>query len=203
MKILIAEDILLNADTLEMAICQKMKCKEIRKADSGERLLSMWSEWQPDLMIIDLFLPVINGAEAIRKIRMKDLQTPIIAISMYKDRHMIEQALQAGANGFFFKGSDFSKFISAIQAVMAGNRYIDDAILELLFSQPKSSSYNLTQRELEVLNLLAQGKNSEEIANMLNISVATVKFHRSNLLQKSGQNNVAGLVHWASIHGLI
>ncbi|WP_250630138.1 response regulator [Rhodoflexus caldus] len=204
MKILIAEDLALNADTLELALRQAIPtCEEIRKVGNGEQVLQMWAEWQPNLIIIDLVLPVIDGAEVIRRIRNKDSKVLLLATSMYKDRRMIKQALDAGANGFFFKGSNFDKLIHAVQSVLAGKPYIDDSIIELLLTSQRNDSTQLTPQELRVLNLLAAGKSSEQIADLLNISVATVKFHRSNLLSKSGKKNVAELVHWATTQQLI
>lgn len=188
MKILIAEDLTLNADTLELALQQAIaSCEEIRKVEDGEHLLRIWAEWNPNLIIIDLVLPVIDGVEAIRQIRSKDQNVLMLATSMHKDRRMIQQALDAGSNGFIFKGSGFDKLVHAVQSVLAGKPYIDDSIIELLLTNQRNNNTQLTPQELRVLNLLAAGKSSEQIADMLNISVATVKFHRANLLSKSGK----------------
>lgn len=203
MLILIAEDHSLMADALEIAIKNAMECEQVYKVYNGQALLQQYIQAKPHLILLDIFLPQLDGIMATRQLRQHDGQVTILAMSMYGEKEVVQQVLSAGANGFFDKRSPMSELLKAIGIVLDGKKYVDPHVLDSLLVAPPERIPEFTPQELRVLSLLAQGYNSEEIAKELYISVATAKYHRTNLLQKSGKKNVAQLIHWATKNRIV
>ncbi|MCU0392813.1 MAG: response regulator transcription factor [Thermoflexibacter sp.] len=198
MKILIADINALKINILEFILRSFIPC-EVQRVSNGDELLKQWQCFNPQLIIVDIVLPAINGIEITKKIRNKDKKVNILALSTDKSSNIIQEALKAGVNGFFYSICDFQKFINAVQSIINGHKYIDENIAE----EVRSTEIRFTPQEMKVLGLIIEGKNSEEIAEELFVSVATVKFHRGNILQKSDKKNMAQLVRWATLHHII
>ncbi len=217
-KIIIAEDHKMHAESLAISIKQAINCEDILTVEDGLELVKKWEKNKPDLIILDIGLPKLDGFRATQEIRKRDTTVRILACSMYKDRDTIVKIFEAGANGFFHKTSDFAKFVIAILDVMNGKKYIDPALQDVIlgFEIPESDNPNLevisskneheeifTKRELRILRLLAEGMSTKEISDTLKITVDAVNYHRGNMLEKAECKNVAHMIRWASVHHII
>jgi DNA-binding NarL/FixJ family response regulator len=165
----------------------------------------------PDIAILDIAMPELNGIEATRQIRENCQNTQVIIFSMYDNNKQIFYALRAGARGYIVKRATGVEVVKAIRAIYQGHRYlsesISDSILEDYLNRREMTEANtplacLSPREREVLQLVAEGKSSVAIANILFLSPKTVETYRVRLMQKLNLNNLAGLVKFAVRHGL-
>lgn len=159
---------------------------------------------KPDVVVMDATLLNLDGFDAIEQIRQQGPHTQIILLATYPTPEMIWSALQTGARGFVLKEAAGKEVIAAIRAVHTGHRYLSSPINEIMgcadgnrTDPPKSSLYNLSRREREVLRLLVEGKSSAEIARLLFLSVKTVETYRSRLMAKLGVHNLAHLTKLA------
>lgn len=154
----------------------------IGQAGTAAEAIRIFSEAQPDLTLMDLRLPDRNGVEAIRSIRASSPKARIVVLTTYEGDEDIHQALQAGAQGYLIKGMPHDALIKALYRVHAGHRFLPQLVTEALSARMPGS--NLSQRELEVLQLLFAGKSNREIAELLDIKEATVKSHVSVILMR-------------------
>lgn len=180
----------------------------VAEADNGREALEAIenSDAPIDLVVMDINMPVMDGIEATKKIKKEWPEVKILALTMMKEDEHVRQMIQAGASGYILKNSGNEELIEAIEEVMKGKHYFSsDAtysiMMDLIESGGKkkanAESANLTNREIEVLELITQEFTNQEIADKLDISVRTVDAHRRNLLQKTGARNTAGLVRFA------
>jgi DNA-binding NarL/FixJ family response regulator len=163
---------------------------------------------QFDLLLLDLTMPGTKGADLIERIRALDAGLPILVYSMHNELHTVKRVLQSGIAGFVTKGSEQETLISAIRKVAAGGRFIDPIISEqVLYEKPAqvdaAPHERLSERELQVMKRLAQGRLPIEIAEELFISNRTVSTYKSRLMEKMNFHNISGLVRYAAEHGLI
>lgn len=167
---------------------------------------------RPDIAVLDLAMPEMNGIEAVRQIRAECPEVDLIILSMYKTHEHIYQALKAGARGYVLKEAAGEELIEAIRTVYAGGRHlspkISDELIEDYLAQPRlcemdSPIERLSGREREILQLVAEGKTSTVIANLLTLSPKTVETYRSRLMQKLALNDLASLVKFAIQQGLV
>ncbi len=182
----------------------------IGEASDGEEAVQMVLEKQPDVVIMDIWMPRLSGIEATRRIGKRGSQAKILVLSMHESRTYVEEVLRAGASGYIVKNSASSDLLQAIDAVRAGASYLSPAITQQVvdaIARPGDSSPSgvamLTDREREVLQLIAEGLSSKEIANMLGVSLKTIDSHRSNLMEKLDIHKVSGLVRFAIRAGLV
>jgi DNA-binding NarL/FixJ family response regulator len=185
--------------------------KVIGDAADGRDALRQISQLCPDVAILDIAMPQLNGIEAARQILEVCPATQVIILSMHGTGGHIAQALQAGARGYLLKASAGSEVVSAVRAVHNGHRYLSQKILDRVIEdylnhnrtgQARSPLERLTPREREILQLVVESKTSAEIAEMLGLSPKTVETYRSQLMQKLGIGDVPGLVKFAIQHGL-
>lgn len=177
----------------------------VAEADDGEAALRLADEVMADVMILDLSMPRLNGLETTRRLKRQQLHLPILVLSMYDDEAFVMQALQAGASGYILKRSLEDELFQALDAVLAGERFVS-ATLNLLVSEllaEETAVTELTPREREILQLIAEGHNTAEIAELLTISPHTASRHRANLMQKLDAHTQAGLVRTAIEQGLV
>jgi len=162
--------------------------------------------------VLDIGMPLLNGIEATRQIIRRAPTVRILILSMHSDQAYVTQAVQAGARGYLLKESAGSELIAAIAAVVAGKSFFSPAVAQVVFDDYVRSltqrgitdRYDaLSEREREVLQLVAEGKSSKEIADVLSISPATVETHRAHLLQKLGLRNTAEVVRYAARRGIV
>ncbi len=177
-------------------------------ANNGRSAVKLARELAPDVMVMDISMPGLNGIDATRKILSELPNIRIIALSMHSERNIILQILRAGARGYVLKDSAFDELITAIRTVMKDNIYLSPKITglvlkDLLKEEPTEAvAVALSVREREVLQLIAEGKTTREIAEELSLSVKTVETHRAQLMRKLKLGNLADLVKYAVREGL-
>jgi DNA-binding NarL/FixJ family response regulator len=162
----------------------------------------------PELIIVDLMLPGLNGMEIVHQIKSQTPETKIIVFSGYSSRDRVQTVLKAGVEGIVHKNASIDELEQGIRKVAAGESYMSSEIMGtlrdiMLFPEKGDTPEKLTAREREVLQLVAEGYTTKEIASRLNISVKTADTHRSHIMQKLGIHDVAGLTRFAIQHGII
>jgi DNA-binding NarL/FixJ family response regulator len=203
LDILIVDDHKLFREGLKILLKNLEEVREVREAPDGEIFLTMIKTYHPDLVLMDIEMPRINGIEATVKALELYPDLKIIALSMYGDEEYFQKMVDAGVCGFLLKNSEFSEVKKAITTVMQGNNYFTEEILYKLVSRFKTkpaqveSPVSLSDRELEILLLICKGLSNQEIADKLFISKRTVDHHRASLLTKTDTKNAASLVIYA------
>ena len=185
--------------------------KEITRAEDLAKFPHFQDEWlrdlQPDVVLMDLSMPELNGADATRAILQRDPRCRVIVLSMYSDREYVRRALKAGAAGYVVKRSAAKEVVEAIRAVHAGQRYLSPRVADVVINdyaeERDDPLARLSAREREVLQLLAEGRTGAEIAQRLSLSQKTVETYRARLVEKLGIRDVAGLVRFAIQRGLV
>jgi DNA-binding NarL/FixJ family response regulator len=178
-------------------------------AGDGRAAVAAYMRLSPDLMLIDIGLPLLNGIEAARQVRQVAPEAMILFVTMQTDRIYVEEALRVGGAGYVIKQAAARELVKAIHEVLAGHFYLSPVIAEKLNNLPPDSakpssrhSSQLTPRQREVLQLVAEGKSMKEIAQILEISVRTVEFHKSGIMQELGCRSTAELTRYAIEHGI-
>jgi len=204
-KALIVEDHPIVSDSLTSLINSSglgLECHLVSNAHDG---LAWLNGNKTEILLLDINLPDMSGIEFCRIAKSRHAGLKILAITSIEQRHVVDQMLAAGANGFILKSSDTSEILEAIKQIISGNSYISKSVADLL--KGKFASNNdlpvLTRREVEVLKLIADGLTNQEIAEKLFISSWTVDSHRKNLLLKFNAKNTAILVKTAVTSGII
>ena len=184
----------------------------IGEASDGWEAIQQVEKLLPDIVLMDISMPHLNGLEATRQIKKLFPQVKVLALTMYTNDEYVSQILQAGASGYVVKQAAPAELISAIQAVQRGDSFLSPSVSRTVIeeylkhteqtSQPDNLS-NLTDREREVLQLLAEGYSNRNIAEKLQVSIKTVGVHRTNLMDKLGIHNVTDLVKYALRKGII
>jgi DNA-binding NarL/FixJ family response regulator len=182
-----------------IASCHEMET--VAQAGSGEEALKLHALHQPDITLMDLRLPGISGVETIRRIRSQSPKARFIVLTTYDGDEDIYQAMEAGATGYLVKGMPQEMLVNAVKRVHAGGRYLPPPVTQALTSRTRDS--NLSNREREVLGLLANGKSNREIAGQLGIAAATVKCHVSVILMRLNAGDRTQAVVTALQRGLI
>lgn len=189
-------------------------CEDIEvvaEADNGNAAVDAVRAHEPNLVLMDLNLPGLNGVDATKAIRDAHPKTQVLILSMYSTEEHVRPAIRAGAGGYLLKGSGLSDLVAAIKAVAGGNAFFSPEIAKIVLSDSRGASpgssarhsSDLTQRERQILRLVAEGSSSPEIAKHLNLSVKTVEGHRGRIMAKLETKNVAGLVRHAIRLGLV
>jgi DNA-binding NarL/FixJ family response regulator len=208
--LIIADDHKLFRLGLRQLLDKQPTVKVIGEAATGLEAAKMASELKPDVVLMDISMPELNGIEATRRIVDEDSDVRVIILSMHADRRYMQEALRAGAKGYLLKDSAPEEVMRGIQKVMRGQFYLSAAINQQLisafiqFAEPASDSpfALLSSREREVLQLLAEGRSTREIADKLNVSGKTVETHRMHLMEKLNMHTVAELTKYAVREGL-
>lgn len=212
-RILIADDHKIVLDGLKALIEAQPDMKIVAQATNGREAVKLARKERPDMIIIDVAMPDLNGLEAVRQILTDNSRTKVLALSMHSDRRYVTGMLSAGASGYILKHCAFEELAQAIRTVLRNQVYLSPAIAGILvqeLSQPKnrrarkhaSSLSSLTPREREVLQLIAEGHSARDIAQHINLSVKTVETHRRQVMEKLGIRSVAELTKFAIREGL-
>jgi two-component system, NarL family, response regulator NreC len=209
-KILLADDHKIVRDGLRALIEKEANMEVIAEASDGRTTVHKAKELMPHIIIIDIAMPDLNGIEATRQIIMDVPTAKIIALSMHSDRRFVMKMLEAGAAGYLLKDSAFEELSMAIKTVLSGKTYLSPAIASVVVDDAMRRSpekvartnVELTPREREVLQLLAEGRTTKRIATQLNVSVKTVETHRRQVMEKLDIHSVAELTKWAVREGL-
>jgi DNA-binding NarL/FixJ family response regulator len=181
----------------------------VAEADNGKNFLDHLNKIMPDIVLMDIDMPVMNGIEATRIAMQKYPHLKIITLSMFGEEEYYFKMIDAGAKGFLIKNSDISEVRNAIRTVYEGKTFFSEELLLNVVknirtvSLPPKETETLSEREIEVLQQICFGHSNVEIADLLHISKRTVDKHRSNLLEKTNSKNTANLVMYAMKHKLI
>lgn len=207
-SILLVDDHLLFREGLKLLLGISPSIGEIYQASSGEECLNLLESVFPDVVLMDIEMPGIDGIETTRKALIRYPTIKVIALSMFGDEVYYLRMIEAGAKGFILKNSDIEVVLKAIEDVIDGQNYFSSEVmanLVLHLNKRKNSETRneLTERETEILYLICKGMSNQEIALMLNLSKRTVDKHRENLLLKTDSKNTAGLVMFAIKNGVI
>jgi DNA-binding NarL/FixJ family response regulator len=181
------------------------------EASNGQEGVEMTKSLKPDVVIMDIMMPRLNGIQAAEHIQNLKLPANVLLLSMYSEEGLVHQALQSGAKGYVLKTSVSEELLEAVRIVARGETYLSTAVSTILVesafhpstSQSNNPLDNLSPREKEILQLIAEEYTSIEIANLLTISEKTVEKHRANLMEKLHVRNLAGVVRLAIKYGLI
>ena len=209
-KILLADDHPIIREGLRSLIEKQSECMVVGEAGDGAEAVRLAAELQPDLVIMDLTMPIMNGIDATREITAQNPSIRILALSMESNRFFVVEALRAGASGYLLKDSAYAELAEAIRIVASGETYLPRKVTTLLVREflqciPAEISVvysGLTQREREILQLVADGRNTKEIAWELNISGKTVENQRQAIMQKLNLFSIAELTKYAVRNGL-
>lgn len=205
-RIIIADDHLLFADGISMILNQAEQLEVIASVSNGDDLLKSLIVNEPDLVLLDVSMPGMNGLQAAEKVIELYPSVRILMVTMNDEADIIKDLMQAGVNGIILKNTGKAEFILAIDEVMKGNGYFSQRITQQLardYRSAKKEEWQLTKREKEVLHLIYEGLSTSEIAQKLFISSYTVETHRKNLFIKSGLNKSSQLVKKAQELGYI
>ncbi|MCS6953186.1 MAG: response regulator transcription factor [Bryobacterales bacterium] len=205
-RILLADDHSIVRRGLHYLLERSPDLEVVAEAADGREAVRLAEELAPDVVIMDIAMPQLNGIEATAQIVKRHPKAGVILLSMYSDEEYIVRALTAGAKGYLLKDSAESDLLRAVEAVAQGKTFFSPAIAQALLEDYvrtlqqrglKDSYELLTDREKEILQLLAEGKSNKEVAALLNLSVYTVETHRANLMQKLNLHNTAEIVLYA------
>ena len=210
--IVIAEDYTILREGLRSLISSNPDFEVVAEAGDGQEAINFVEKLKPDLILMDLSMPRMNGMDAIREIRRRVPETKIVVLTIHKTEEYILEALKAGADGYVLKDVTHDELIMAAKNVLRGKRYLSPGISETVLEgylqgrktvKHQTSWETLTHREREVLKLIAEGHRNKEIAEYLCISVKTIDRHRSNLMKKLDLHNVSALTALAIEKGLV
>jgi two-component system response regulator NreC len=211
-RILLADDHTVIRKGLCLLIESHPGFKVIAEASDGRQAVAMAETHTPDVVVLDVAMPILNGIEAARQISAKVPQTAIVFLSMHSDEGYVLKALKSGAKAYLLKDSAEYDLINAIKAVTEGKAFFSPAISKMLMEdymrqmreREVEDSYDLlTTREREIMQLLAEGKANKEVASILNLSLYTVETHRGNIFQKLNLHSGAELILYAVRKGVI
>ena len=197
MNILLADDHILVRQSIASVIQNNKNMLIVGEASNGLEAVQLAKDLKPDMIIMDINMPQMDGVEASHKIREFDQTVKIVILTMMENEHFIMDALSANINGYLFKMSNIDKLLSAIETVMQGEDYFEPRITNYIladYKKVKESKNLLSERETEILKLIIEGFTAKQIAEQLFISHHTVQKHRKNILQKLNVKGTAELV---------
>jgi two-component system, NarL family, response regulator NreC len=209
-KIILADDHAMLRHGLSKSFQNEKDMEVIAQAKDGRTTVELVKELSPNVVIMDIGMPDLNGIEATRQIVKENSKVKVIALSMHSSKNFIIEMFKAGASGYLLKDCEFDELINAIRLVVTNKKYISPAISEVVVDNYMQQSGNekgtafsiLSQREREVLQLLTEGKATKQIAKRLHISAKTVEVHRLNLMSKLKIDSIAQLTKYAIQEGL-
>ncbi len=211
-KIIIADDHQLFREGLVNLLTDTNSIEIIGQAENGKDAIELVERLSPDIVIMDIGMPIINGIEATALLRQKNPKIKVIALSMHSEKHYIKEMLEAGASGYLFKNCTYQQLIEGIQTVYSGKKYLSDTITEVLIHdyldktedpKPITPEIPLTVREMEILKLFAYGKSTKNIADQLFVSVKTIGTHKQHILEKLDLKSTTDMVKYAIKNKLI
>ncbi len=211
-RVLVADDHTIIRSGIRLLLERETGFEVVAEASDGRQAVELADKERPDVVMLDIGMPNLNGIEATKQITARLPQTKVIVLSMHSDEAYVLKALRAGARGYLLKDSAESDIMNAIRAVQQGKAYFSPEISRMLMDdymrqlqqRGMDDSYDLlTTREREILQMLAEGKTNKEIASMLNLSPYTVETHRSHILQKLNLHTLPELILYAVRKGVI
>ncbi len=212
LRILLADDHRLMRDGLRKILEARTDLEVIAEAGNGREAVERAVKMKPDIAVLDIAMPELNGIEAARQISRAAPEVRILMLSMYSDEPYVLQVLQSGAKGYLLKDSADSELIRALMAVSQGKSFFSPAVAKVMLDdylrqtaeRGKVDRYELlSNREREVLQLIAEGKTNKRIADILCVSTSTIETHRAHLMDKLGLSSTADLVRYAVRRGIV
>jgi DNA-binding NarL/FixJ family response regulator len=211
-RIVIAEDHTILREGLRSLLCSSPNFEIVGEAEDGRGAIQSVGKFKPDLILLDLSMPRMTGLDAIREIKRQNRETKVLVLTVHKTEEYILTALKAGADGYVLKDATHTELMIAVKSVLSGKHYISPGISDKVLEgylegrktlKTQTSWETLTQREREILKLIAEGYKNKEIADYLCISPKTVEKHRANLMEKLDLHNVQALTTFAIERGLV
>jgi len=208
-RMVIADDHQIVIDGLKALLATEKTIEIVGESNNGADLIQYGLQTSPDLILMDIAMPVMDGIEAARILKKEYPAIKILVLTMYAEQKHIKDMLKIGVDGYILKDSAKEEFLNAIHALMEGETYFDKRVSTVIMNsfQPQKKPQNtytpLTDREKEIVKLVAEGKSTAEIASLIHLSSLTVETHRKNIYTKLGMNKIAGLVKYAIEEGLI
>ncbi len=206
-KILLADDHSLVRQGFSMILSAQSDMQIVGEASNGREAVELAEKLHPDVVVMDVTMPELNGIEATRRIAESAPRTRVLALSMHKDSVYVREILRAGARGYLLKDSADADLIAAVRSVAKGEAYLSPSVSDAVLTDYRKHVSNpidlLTTREREVLQMIAEGKTNKEIATTLNLSVYTVEAHRGRVMEKLNLHSTGELVRFALRNGLI
>jgi len=206
-RILLVDDHAMVRKGFGLILAAQQDMEVIGEAGNGKEAVDLTEKLQPDVVVMDVAMPELNGIESTRKIMVAVPRTRVLALSMHKDSVYVREILRAGAKGYLLKDSIDNDLVAAVRAVARGEGYLSPAVSEAVLSDYRRHVTApldlLTGREREVLQMIASGKTNKEIANELKLSVYTVDAHRGRIMEKLNLHSTGELVRFAVRNGLI
>jgi two-component system response regulator NreC len=208
--ILLADDHRLMRQGLRSLLEEQLDLTVVGEAENGKEAVQLAEKLVPDIVIMDISMPGLNGIDATQQVLSGSPQSKVIALSMHTERRTVVEMINAGASGYLLKDCAFEEVVQAVRAVASNSNYLSPKITEIVIKDyihriPKeelSSLSGLSAREREVLQLLAEGKRTREIADLLSVSVKTAESYRQNIMEKLNIHNIAELTKLAIREGL-
>jgi two-component system, NarL family, response regulator NreC len=211
-RILLADDHKLIRSGLRLLVEQQSDLAVVGEANDGREAVSLAKSLKPDVIVMDIGMPNLNGIESALQITQANPEIAVVMLSMHSDESYVLRALKSGAKGYLLKDSAESDLIRAVRAVADGKSFfspavskvlLDDYVRKLKRSGAEDAYDLLTPREREILQLVAEGKSNKDVANLLNLSVYTVETHRSNIMEKLNLRGIPELILFAVRKGII
>jgi len=211
-SIVIAEDHTILREGLQSLLAGKKEFAVVGEAKDGREAIQSVVEYKPDIILLDLSMPRMNGLEAIQEIKKRSAGTRILVLTVHKTEEYVLASLEAGADGYILKEATHSELLIAIKNVLSGKPYLSPGISDKIIegylsgknkSKAKISQDRLTKREREILKLIAEGHTNKRISEILCISIKTVEKHRSNVMGKLDIHNVSALTLYAVEKGIV
>jgi DNA-binding NarL/FixJ family response regulator len=206
-RLILADDHSILRYGLRLFLSKSEDIEVAGEASSGEECLKLYKREEPDLCLIDIEMPGKNGIEVVKSIRRNDSEVKLIMLSMHSGKETLQNAITAGANGYILKDTSKKDILKAIRSVMSGEEIISDSLMNTKATEKsvdeKRQMKNITDREMQVLQLVVAGYSSSQIADKLFISRRTVDTHRNNIMKKLDLHNTASLVRFALQNNLV
>jgi DNA-binding NarL/FixJ family response regulator len=210
--IVLADDHTIVRQGLAKLLEGESNLRVVGEAENGREAVEKVEELKPDIVLMDIAMPMLNGIEATRQIRKAFPQTKVIILSMHSHDRYISELFALGASGYLLKSSTGTDIITAIHAALKGETYLSPSIshkviedyISLKKTSPQEDLYNrLSNREREVFQMIAEGRSTKEISQILYVSPSTIKTHRSNIMEKLKMDNISQLIQFAIHLGIV
>jgi len=206
-RVLLADDHTVVRRGFGLILSSQPDMEVVGDAQNGREAVELSEQLNPDVVVIDVSMPELNGIEGTRRITESCPRTRVLALSMHRDAVYVREILRAGARGYLVKDADDDALVDAVRAVARGEAYLSPAISELVLNDYRRHVTDpldlLTSREREVLQMIAEGQTNKEIAGRLNLSVYTVEAHRGKIMEKLNLHSAGDIVRFAIRNGII
>lgn len=205
-RVLLADDHALILDAVEQMLAQE--CEVVGKVSDGRALVAAAGQLRPDVVVLDVTMPLLNGLDAARQIRHRAPEAKIVFVTMNEDADIAAEAFRAGASGYLSKRSGGAELLTALKEVLNGRSYVTPLVTEdllgtLLHSGSQQAAPPLTDRQREILQLLAEGRSMKEIAGLLDLTPSTIAFHKYRMMEQLAVKSTAELIQYAVRHHIV